>query len=585
MCERAARATELPFFVAPPLSVNQPTPAIVAQSAVRRLPRWALVLLCLAYVLPGFIGREPWKNADIAAFGYMAAMAFGDSGWLTPQLLGLAPEFDALLPYWLGAWAIQLAPGWMTAAFAARIPFALLLVTTLLATWYCVYYLARSPRAQPVAFAFGGEAQPIDYARAMADAGLLALIACLGLAQLSHETTPSVAQLACAALAFYAAAAAPHHLARAGVALVVGLVGLGISGAPALAMLLGMGIALTSGLNDAAHDPATQPHRIRRRWTLFVLLVTACVALLATHLDVWRWRIGLYGSAGRDWAGTGRLLIWFTWPAWPLAVWTVWRWRRQLSSRHVAVPLWFVSICTAVALLTPNSERSLLLGLPALAALAAFALPTLRRSVASLIDWFTLLFFSSIAVAIWVVWIALQTGVPAQPAASVARLVPGFVPTFSPTGFGVALAATLAWAWLVKWRAGRHRTVIWKSLVLPASGAALGWLLLLSLWLPVLDYARSHRDTARAVVQRITPPGCVEVLGLSRGQIASYRYHGGLSLRNPGVVAQCPWLLVDAEVQSTLHLVIDLTQWTLVANVNRATDGNENVLLFGRSGF
>ena len=49
------------------------------------------------------------------------------------------------------------------------------------------------------------------------------------------------------------------------------------------------------------------------------------------------------------------------------------------------------------ALTTANSDRSLLLALPALAALAAFALPTLRRSVSALIDWFALLFFSGIA--------------------------------------------------------------------------------------------------------------------------------------------------------------------------------------------
>src|SRR5674476_1004301 len=76
-----------------------------------------------------------------------------------------------------------------------RLPFAALLALTLVATWYGVYLLARSPRAQPVPFAFGGEASPKDYARAMADGGLLALIACLGLAQLSHETTPELAQL------------------------------------------------------------------------------------------------------------------------------------------------------------------------------------------------------------------------------------------------------------------------------------------------------------------------------------------------------------------------------------------------------
>ena len=31
--------------------MNHPTPAIVAQSAVRPLPRWALLLLCLALPL------------------------------------------------------------------------------------------------------------------------------------------------------------------------------------------------------------------------------------------------------------------------------------------------------------------------------------------------------------------------------------------------------------------------------------------------------------------------------------------------------------------------------------------------------
>ncbi|MFZ9180222.1 MAG: hypothetical protein ACO21V_13530, partial [Limnohabitans sp.] len=46
--------------------------------------------------------------------------------------------------------------------------------------------------------------------------------------------------------------------------------------------------------------------------------------------------------------------------------------------------------------------------------------------------------------------------------------------------------------WLVHWRAGRHRAALWKSLVLPAGGAALCWLLLMTLWLPALDYARSY---------------------------------------------------------------------------------------------
>ena len=79
--------------------------------------------------------------------------------------------------------------------------------------------------AQPVAFAFGGEAQPTDYARAIADGALLALIACLGLAQLAHETTPALAQLLFASHLFFGVAALPYRLLGAFIALAIGALG------------------------------------------------------------------------------------------------------------------------------------------------------------------------------------------------------------------------------------------------------------------------------------------------------------------------------------------------------------------------
>lgn len=556
--------------------MNQPTPAIVAQSAVRRLPRLALVLFCLAYVLPGFLGRGPWKNADIAAFGYMAELANGHAAWLNPTLLGRPPEFDALLPYWLGAWAMQIAPGWVTPDFAARVPFALLLVLTLVATWYAVYYLARSPQAQPVAFAFGGEANPTDYARAMADGGLLALIACLGLAQLSHETTPAVAQIGFTTLTLFGMAATPWRTLAPAMALLLGLAGMALSGAPAMALLLATGGV---AINLLDRNPATRQRS--RRWALCMTLLACAVAALAWALDLYRWRLG-QSSGSQDWRSMGRLLLWFTWPAWPLALWTLWRWRRQLTSRHVALPLWGLLVSVGTTLSTPSADRSLLLGLPALAALAAFALPTLQRSVTALIDWFTLLFFSGCAVTIWVVWIAMQTGVPAKPAANVARLAPGFEPGFSLVAFAVALAATLCWAWLVKWRAGRHRAAIWKSLVLPAGGAALCWLLLLTLWLPLLDYARSYKKLALDVARATGAPECVEVHGISLAQVAALRYHGQLTLRPAGVKASCPWLVVAPASLEALSVGLDMRQWTLHATVRRPADADDNLLLYQR---
>ncbi|MBA2961271.1 MULTISPECIES: hypothetical protein [Ramlibacter] len=555
--------------------MNQPTPAIVAQSAVRRLPRLALFLFCAAYVLPGFVGREPWKNADITAFGYMHELATGAANWLAPTLLGQPPEFDALLPYWLGAWAIRLTQAWLPADVAARLPFIALLVLTLLATWYGIYQLARTTRAQPVPFAFGGEALPTDYARAIADGGMLALIACLGLAQLSHETTPALAQLGCSALAFYGMAALPDRRPAPLLAIAAGLVGLALSGAPTTAVLLAIGGGAIT-LLDPARDES--PHSPAWLSAVVLLVVAGVVVLLAGQLGLWRWRLWPQGQ--RDWQAAGKLLLWFTWPAGPLAMWTVWRWRRQLSSRHVALPLWFAAVAIASTLLTPSSDRSLLLGLPALAALAAFALPTLKRSVSALIDWFTLLFFTGCAVVIWVVWISLQTGVPAQPAANVARLAPGFVPSFSAIAFAAALAGTLAWAWLVKWRAGRHRSVLWKSLVLPAGGSALCWLLMMTLWLPVLDYARSYAPVVRGVTQAMGRPTCIQEFGLNRGQVAAFRFHGQLEVHAAGADEDCPWLVIASDYQPVATMALDMKRWTPVVTVRRPTDAKDNVLLY-----
>ena len=565
--------------------MTQPTPAIVAQGAVKRLPRLALVLFCLAYVLPGFLGRVPWKRDDITTFGYMAELARGATDWWQPTLGGMPPEVDALLPYWLGAWSIQLAPAWLPADLAARLPFMGLLVLALMATWYGSYYLARSPLAQPVAFAFGGEARPKDYARAIADGAVLAFIACLGLAQLAHETTPALMQLCFTALLFYATAALPHRSWTPGIGASVALFGLALSGAPTMAVALGLGSAALYLLAPSVDMAGTVPKKLRAAG---LVALVAASALLATVLNLWRWRIALPQTDLAQWQSLGQLFLWFTWPAWPLALWTLWRWRRQLFSArftglHLWLPIWFVAVASAATLTTSAANRSLLLALPALAALAAFALPTLGRSVGSLIDWFTLIFFTGCALVIWMVWISMQTGFPAQPAANVARLAPGFVHSFSIATFLIAVIASMAWAWLVKWRVNRHQAAIWKSLVLPAGGAALCWMLLMTLWLPLLDFARSYAPLVRQATGVMPPnPGCVATSGLSRSQIAAFQFHGGLELRTFQVNTPCLWLIADVDTMGSRPEITHSPNWRLRRAIGHPAERKESLDLFER---
>jgi len=576
--------------------VNHVTPALVSQTAVRRLPRLALILFCVAYVLPGFLGREPWKAADVTAFGVMLEMAAGHSGWWQPQVLGMAVEEAGPLPYWLGALFIRLLP-FLSPEFAVRIPFGLLLALTLVSTWYTVYRLARLPAAQPVSFAFGGEALPRDYARAVADAGLLALIACLGLAQLSHETTPDLARLAMVSTLLYAATrlASPNTrtLGRTLAMWSAASAALVLSGAPWIALMLGAGWLLLAQaatsrgpVPESEWDTPATSAGGRAQPVLLAAVLLVSVLLLAAWLGQVPPPQPLMQRGDMEWANWGRLLLWFSWPAWPLMLWTLWRWRRQLLSPHVALPLWLVLVGLADSALSGERDRALLLALPGLATLAAFALPTLRRSVAALIDWFTLLFFTGCSVVIWVIWVAMQTGVPAQPAANVAKLAPGFQPVFSLGLFLLAGVATLCWVWLVSWRVGRHREAIWKSMVLPAAGATLCWLLLMTLWLPLLDFARSYGPLSRSIAAMVPERTCVLVDGLSQAQIAGLQYHGELQLRRTGAgpATACGTLLVSPATQPTLDQRVELTHWAFRATVFRLTDNKERLLVYQRVG-
>jgi hypothetical protein len=551
--------------------LHKPTPAIVSQSAVRRLPRFALFSLCIAYVLAGFWGRSAWKTEDMATLGFIYDLAHGLVAWHTPSALGSNTDSLAFLPYWLGA--IMLLPDWgINPDIAVRIPFVLLLALSMVATWYGSYYLARTPLAQPVAFAFGGEARPKDYARAMADGALLAFMACLGLAQLAHETTPALAQLGFSALYFYAIAALPYRSVSPMIAAIGGQIGLTLSGAPMLALALGLG----SGLIHAWDQ-----QQIKRE-TLGIVSLSLLAAWLAYALDLWSWKVIAPPSIAGELYDSMELLLWFTWPCWPLALWTVWIWRKQILtrhlSRHLAWPGFIVLLIIGATLATDSSDRTLLLALPALAALAAFALPTLKRQVAAAIDWFTLLFFTGCGIIIWVVWLAMVTGIPPQPALNVSRLAPGFHYVFSVSTLLVAIVASIAWAALVRWRVGRHRSVIWKSLALPAGGATLCWVLLMSLWLPLLDYTQGYRPLIQKVQEKIPSHDCIQIQQLPQDIRAALQWYGTYRIAD----TDCRWLLTRTDNPLALQDQINISPWLLVGSIHHPADRGKSFWIWQR---
>ena len=515
--------------------MNTPNPALVSQREAEPLPRLALLALCAAYVLPGLFGRDPWKSADITSFGYIVNIATGKTGWLAPTVGGLAAD-GALLPYWIGAAFVRVLAPVLDPIIAARVPFALLLAAALSLTWYAAYHLARSESAQPLPFAFGGEAAPVDYARAIADGAVLALIASLGLLQLGHETTPELVQLAAVALYLYGIAASPARPMRGGAVAALAIVVLAASGAPSIAMLLA-----AIGVATAWRSPARSPS-LTIAWLAMGVLLAAGVA---TALGAWANRLGAITSAGQA-LGLARQIGWFAWPAWLLVLWTLWQWRHRLSSWHIVVPLAVIATLLAAWLAMAGSDRALMLTLPAFAVLAAFALPTLQRRAAAAIDWFSVFFFTIAVATGWLFYVAMQTGMPAKLASNVAKLSPGYANRFSWPELVLALAGTLAWLWLVRWRTGRNRHPLWKSLVLPAGGVSVCFLLVMTLLLPPLDNARSYRAMMQRIAQVVPPGSCIAAPGMTRAQIVALEYFGRYRVDASGgaVRASCEYLFL-----------------------------------------
>ncbi len=558
------------------LQESRVSPALVTQKAVQRLPRWALLLFCATYVLPGLFGRDPWKNEDIASFGQMWSLALGQASWLHPNVGGVLPTSGGVLPYWLGGAFIKVLSPWVDPALAARLPFAVLLALILALTWYTTYHLARTKAAQPLPLAFGGEAEPADYARAVADGGVLALIATLGLLQLGHETTPELLQLTGSTLFLYGLAMAETRAVKARWAALLSLPVMAASGSPAVALMLGAAGSVICLLSRQAEL------RQYLRWVLVSMVLAMALAsgLSALGLSGWSWRLSWPDTPGE----VLRLLVWFTWPTLPLAVLTIWHWRRQVTHRHIAVPLLTALVGLLASLSMGANERALLTALPSLAVLAAFALPILQRSLGSAIDWFSVFFFTVCGILIWLGYVALHTGAPARTAERITKLVPGTEAQFSWLALIVALIGTVLWLGLVRWRTARVSHALWKSLVLPAGGVALCWLLFMTLWLPILDQARSYR----ALVERMRPdvpadtmvcaPRATVALLTGLEYFGQYRVDGLAPTSGEGA-RHCEVLIVQLPGRAAIP---EVKGWQPRAKHNQRTRNSEQIVIYRR---
>jgi 4-amino-4-deoxy-L-arabinose transferase-like glycosyltransferase len=566
-------------------------PVRLPASATIALPRWGLIALCLLYILPGLIGRDPWKNVDAASFGIAWTMAHGNlTDWLWPHIGNLSVPEEGPLAFWISAICIRLF-GWLLGdPLASRIAAIGFFLLGSMSVWYTTYLLGQRTEAQPLRLAFGGQPEPKDYGRTLADGALLIYMGCLGLLYPLHSTSAKALQVSLVAYALCMAVRmfdtqSKQAAVKFGIAL--GL----------LALTRGWLVPSGMWLGLMALSALREKSNLLRMGLLSLpcaIIVTGAwlVVMHLTHPagrspeEAWL----LWNTAQIDWPSWESLVyllkngIWFTWPAWPFAGWAVYAWRKQYTALHIALPLSVFSAIIVLCLLNPISEEGMLMPLlPPLAILAAFGLPTMKRGAINAVDWFSVMTLTIFASVIWMYWISLQTGWP-LPARNVLKLLPGFKPEFHTLSFLIALAATAGWVVLVHWRISRRPSVLWRAVVLSTGGGILCWLLLTTLWLPAFNYAISYAGLAEELAQKLPPePGCVNA-SVGADQLASFAYFGHIPF-SQNDEARCNYLLLQetSHKKAEAQLVYNMSErWQLIWEGHRASNRDERFRLYKR---
>jgi hypothetical protein len=186
--------------------------------------------------------------------------------------------------------------------------------------------------------------------------------------------------------------------------------------------------------------------------------------------------------------------------------------------------------------------------------------------------------FTVIAIAIWVIWLAKVTGYPESTAANINRLLPGFEGQFNALAFIVALAITGVWFAIVRWRTSRAPKEIWRCLIISASGTTLMWVLLMTLWLPTINYAKTYRYVSARLSQVVSSNGaCIDTSNLGLAQLASFGYFTKVNLRDD---SRCPWMLTHSQSEAKAYAQLNNKKLNLIWEDRRAADRDERLRLY-----
>ena len=221
-------------------------------------------------------------------------------------------------------------------------------------------------------------------------------------------------------------------------------------------------------------------------------------------------------------------------------------------------------------------------GLPLLlpiVALGANSVEHLKRGMAAALNWFGVMLFGVIGALIWLGWLAMMTGYPAKIKARMQFLSGAYDTSFQLLPFFIAFAVTVIWL-LVCFRAKQTN----KSTVTNwAVGMTFGWTLLMTLWLPMIDSAKSYQSVFLGLKKSLPADyQCMNSLNVGQPQLLLLDYYTNIELKPFEVTQQlsCDFYLLQ-DVRGVGRMQPG-PEWKQIWSGKRAADRKEGFRLFQR---
>jgi len=538
---------------------NLATPrARIGESAKTRL----LILLCAVWICLGLISHAPWKPDESQSINIVKSMLHGHA-LIAPVVAGQTSIENPPLYYLSAAGMAKVLQPWLPMHDGARLVSGLWMALTLLLVGMLGRELWGRGAGRQTTFIFLGS---------------------LGLVVSAHLLMPEVAALTGSAMGLYALALAKRRPYRA-------------------SALLGSGIGicfLTTGLLYAIPILFTAlllPILFSTWRTKSYAVVLGLGMLVATPwlaiwpLLLWHTSPSLFAAWQQSnsdlFAQSSHVyflntLAWFSWPALPIALWGLWRYRTVLllKPRFQLLITFFVISLIVIGFGANTREIYALPLLLPLAVLAGGSVETLKRGAASALNWFGLILFGMIGFLIWLGWFAMMTGWPEKLAERMQFLSSIHHPVFNWIGFVAAFLITLIWLAVVinAKRSIRAAVTDW------AVGITMAWSLLMALWLPWIDTAKSYGPVMSSM-QKALPNDyhCMMERNLGSSQYALLDYYLGIRPRAAESRAsrRCDLYLIQDERGRAKFQ--PGPEWNMIWHGKRATDRRESFRLYQRN--